>query len=95
VEHEHETALPGEPGGTQTVRPISAPDPERDRPTDGARPSTYKVVSVSLYRRDIEDLDAKVAELKRRGIARANKSWLIRLALSRLDLDAITKGDRP
>ena len=56
---------------------------------------TYKVVCISLYNRDDEQLDEMVAELKRRGIARANRSWLIRLALSRLDLDSITHKDRP
>ncbi len=38
---------------------------------------------------DIEELDAKVAELRRRGWTRANKSQLIRIALARLDLDTL------
>jgi hypothetical protein len=42
-----------------------------------------------MYTRDIEELDAKVAELKRRGWTKANKSQLIRLALAQLDLDAL------
>ena len=37
----------------------------------------------------LEDLDAKVAELKRRGWTKANKSQLIRLALSQIDLDKL------
>ncbi|HVY63926.1 MAG TPA: hypothetical protein VHH11_03810, partial [Gammaproteobacteria bacterium] len=47
----------------------------------------FRVVCISLYTTDIEQLEAKVAELKRRGWTRANKSQLIRLALAQLDLD--------
>ena len=39
--------------------------------------------------RAIEERDAKVAEPKRRGWTKANKSQLIRLALAQLDLDAL------
>ena len=42
-----------------------------------------------MYTRDLEDLDAKVAELKRRGWTKANKSQLIRLALSQIDIDKL------
>jgi hypothetical protein len=58
-------------------------------------PTHYKTVCVSLYTRDVDDLKAKVAELKRRGLTKASASWLIRLALSRLDIDAIAVEDRP
>jgi len=54
-----------------------------------ARPTHYKVICISMYTRDLEDLDAKVAELKRRGWTKANKSQLIRLALSQIDLDKL------
>jgi hypothetical protein len=58
--------------------------------TDGkARPTHYKVICISMYTRDLEDLDAKVAELKRRGWTKANKSQLIRLALSQIDIDKL------
>lgn len=53
------------------------------------RPTHYKVVCISLYTRDIEALEATVAELKRRGYTRANKSQLIRYALSQLDIDRL------
>jgi len=49
----------------------------------------YKVICISMYNRDIEELDAKVADLKRRGWNKANKSHLIRLALNQLDLEKI------
>ena len=40
------------------------------------------MICISMYTRDLEELDAKVAELKQRGWTKANKSQLIRLALS-------------
>lgn len=54
------------------------------------RPTHYKVICISMYTRDIEELEAKVAELKKRGWTKANKSQLIRLALSQLDLDKLS-----
>ena len=57
-----------------------------------ARPQHYKIVSISLYNEDIDRLDHMVAELKRRGIYKANKSELIRQALARLDLDLLAKS---
>jgi hypothetical protein len=53
------------------------------------KPTHYKVICISMYTRDIEELEAKVAELKKRGWTKANKSQLIRLALSALDLDKL------
>jgi hypothetical protein len=77
-------------GGTdETV----APAPRRARATTqgpkGPRPTHYKVICISMYTRDLEELDAKVAELKRRGWTKASKSQLIRLALSQIDLDKL------
>ena len=64
---------------------------ERRRPAtpDKARPTHYKVICISIYTRDLEELESKVAELKRRGWTKANKSHLIRLALAQLDLDKL------
>jgi len=67
-------------------------EPRKPRATangKGARPTHYKVICISMYTRDLEDLDAKVAELKRRGWTKANKSQLIRLALSQIDIDKL------
>jgi hypothetical protein len=61
----------------------------KKRAATGPRPTHYKVICISMYTRDIEELEAKVAELKRRGWTKANKSQLIRLALSSLDLDKL------
>ncbi|MBC7792340.1 MAG: hypothetical protein H7Z43_01420 [Clostridia bacterium] len=52
-----------------------------------AKPQHYKIVSISLYNEDISRLDRMVAELKRRGHYKANKSQLIRYALAQLDLE--------
>jgi hypothetical protein len=53
------------------------------------KPQHYKVICISMYTRDLEELENKVAELKRRGWTKANKSHLIRLALSQIDLDKL------
>jgi hypothetical protein len=63
-----------------------AAEPRRAAPP---KPTHYKVICISMYTRDIEELEAKVAELKRRGWTKANKSQLIRLALSQIDLDKL------
>lgn len=69
-----------------------------DAPGSGARrraasgqvkPTHYKVICISMYTRDIEELEAKVAELKRRGWTKASKSQLIRIALAQVDLDKL------
>jgi hypothetical protein len=64
-------------------RTTDASAPKRAKPP---RPTHYKVICISMYTRDLEELDAKVAELKRRGWTKANKSQLIRLALSQMDV---------
>jgi hypothetical protein len=66
-----------------------ADEPRKPRGTKPPRPTHYKVICISMYTRDLEDLDAKVAELKRRGWTKANKSQLIRLALSQIDIDKL------
>ncbi|HZS37816.1 MAG TPA: hypothetical protein VFF06_13355 [Polyangia bacterium] len=69
-------------------RPVDAPQaaPKKEKPTH------YKVVCISLYTEDIERLEALVAELKRRGHTKANKSQVIRAALDQIDLAKIPKG---
>src|SRR5262249_13455186 len=70
---------------------VAETEPRKARAAAGkaARPTHYKVICISMYTRDLEDLDAKVAELKRRGWTKANKSQLIRLALSQIDIDKL------
>lgn len=64
-------------------------DREATKRRGAEKPTHYKVICISMYNRDIEELEAKVAELKRRGWTKANKSQLIRLALSQIDLDKL------
>ena len=56
------------------------------------RPSHYKIVCISLYNEDIAHLEALVAELRRRGYSKANKSQVIRFALDTIDLDKMPKA---
>src|SRR5678815_3374899 len=69
--------------------PPAEPRKARGQASKATRPTHYKVICISMYTRDLEDLDAKVAELKRRGWTKANKSQLIRLALSQIDIDKL------
>ena len=72
----------------------SRPGP-RSRPSskpDKKKPTHYKVISISLYTEDLERLEELVAELKRRGHTKANKSQLIRFALDTVDLDEVPKS---
>ena len=68
--------------------------PETRRAPEGSgrpRPTHYKVVCISLYNEDIERLESLVAELKRRGHSKANKSQVIREALLQIDLDQVPR----
>jgi hypothetical protein len=72
------------------VRADADADAPRRRAASGSiKPTHYKVICISMYTRDIEELEAKVAELKRRGWTKANKSQLIRIALAQVDLDKL------
>jgi hypothetical protein len=70
-----------------------APDPRgaRSRKTE-PKPAHYKVICISLYNGDLERLDGLVDQLKARGLTKANRSALIRVALDQLDLDKVPKG---
>jgi hypothetical protein len=57
-----------------------------------AKPTHYKVICISMYTKDLERLDELVEELKGRGITKANRSALIRVALEQLDLDKVPRG---
>lgn len=75
---------------TPAVTRMEGPAPPRkpERP----KPAHYKIVCISLYNEDIAHLEAMVAELKRRGHTKANKSELIRFALAQVDLDKFPKA---
>lgn len=67
-------------------------DPAAVRHPPAAKPAHYKVICISLYTKDLAHLDALVDELKARGITKANRSALIRVALDQLDLDKVPRG---
>jgi hypothetical protein len=56
------------------------------------KPAHYKVICISLYTGDLERLDGFVHALKARGMTKANRSALIRVALEQLDLDKVPRG---
>lgn len=64
----------------------------RARKGEQPKPAHYKVICISLYTKDLEHLDGLVGELKARGITKANRSALIRVALEQLDLDKVPRG---
>lgn len=67
--------------------PDSAVGAKRD-----TKPSHYKVICISMYTDDLKRLDTMVEALKTRGLTKANRSALIRYALSEVDLDRVPKG---
>ncbi len=56
------------------------------------KPTHYKVICISMYTGDLKRLDDMVDALKARGLTKANRSALIRYALSSVNLDAVPKG---
>ena len=60
--------------------------------SDKAKPTHYKVICISMYTKDLEHLDELVEKLKSRGVTKANRSALIRVALEQLDLDKVPRG---
>ncbi len=56
------------------------------------KPTHYKVICISMYNKDLDQLDALVDELKARGVTKANRSALIRAALAQVDLDKVPRG---
>ena len=70
-----------------------APQPRRSRKPEAAKKAAhYKVICISMYTRDLDRLDALVDQLKARGITKANRSALIRVALDQLDPDKVPRG---
>jgi hypothetical protein len=56
------------------------------------KPAHYKVICISMYTRDLEQLDSMVEALKSRGLTKANRSALIRFALGQVDLESVPRG---
>jgi len=70
----------------------AAPPPQRVQAAPPERPLHYKVICISMYTDDLERLDDMVDELKARGLTKANRSALIRHALTQVDLQKVPKG---
>ena len=66
--------------------PVAAKRPKQPRPTH------YKVICISMYTDDLKRLDTMVESLKARGLTKANRSALIRYALSEVNLERVPKG---
>jgi hypothetical protein len=92
---------------TATVRVLRANDdqgsgafytPAAKAPVEGgpekqdAKPAHYKVICISMYMDDLKRLDGMVESLKARGLTKANRSALIRYALSGVNLEQVPKG---
>lgn len=76
----------------QPAQPEAA-EPQREKAREEkAKPTHYKVICISMYTKDLGRLDELVEELKGRGITKANRSALIRVALEQLDLDKVPRG---
>lgn len=71
----------------------SPPPASRARPrVTKPRPDHYEVICISMYREDLDALDAKVATLKRSGHRKMSRSALIRYALSTADLSKLPRS---
>jgi len=82
--------------GVLSGRFYTSPPPSSSRPPRAKsippKPEHYKVICISLYKRDLSQLDAMVDKLKERGLTKANRSALIRYALEQVDLDKVPRG---
>lgn len=66
--------------------------PANDGDTKGDKPAHYKVICISMYTKDLKRLDDMVDTLKAKGMTKANRSALIRYALSEVELDQVPQG---
>ncbi len=72
-----------EPPKVRSPRPARATKP---------KPDHYEVICISLYKEDLERLDAKVKDLKQRGHRKMTRSSLIRFALDHVELDKLPRA---
>ena len=76
----------------ESGRVMKAGEKARSGEAAKAKPTHYKVICISMYTKDLDQLDELVEKLKARGITKANRSALIRVALEQLDLDKVPRG---
>jgi hypothetical protein len=72
--------------------PAAEPTPPRSRPRATEKPAHYKVICISMYTGDLDHLDEMVDALKAMGLTKANRSALIRHALTQVDLQKVPRG---
>jgi hypothetical protein len=72
--------------------PAAEPAPPRSRTRATEKPAHYKVICISMYTGDLDHLDEMVDTLKAMGITKANRSALIRHALTTVDLEKVPRG---
>ena len=77
-------------GSFYASEPPPVPRPKRLGAED--RSASYRVICISMYHADLTALDRMVRELKARGYSKANRSALIRHALSQVELDRVPRG---
>ncbi len=73
---------------SETEQTEAAPVVEKTK----GKPTHYKVICISMYTDALGRLDDMVKELKSRGYTKANRSALIRHALTTVDLDSVPRG---
>jgi hypothetical protein len=56
-------------------------------------PRDHKVVCISMYEDDLNKADQTVKQLKLLGFTKANRSWLIRMAIKQFDTSLLTEED--
>jgi len=71
---------------------FAPPKPVADDDKRDVKPLHYKVICISMYTDDLKRLDGMVETLKARGLTKANRSALIRYALSEVNLERVPKG---
>jgi len=80
-------------GSGAFLAPAKAPiEDDGDPEKRDAKPAHYKVICISMYMDDLKRLDSMVESLKARGLTKANRSALIRYALSGVNLEQVPKG---
>lgn len=68
-------------------RPAPAPRKKGRQPLKDGR--SWRLVTFSFYEEDVERLDKLLAEAKRRGHRRVNRSQIVRLALRQVDVSKL------
>ncbi len=75
----------------KVAEPIAPAPPKKARPK-AEKPDHYEVICISMYKEDLERLDAKVKELKGAGHRKMNRSALIRFALDQVDASKLPRS---